>query len=654
MRCSSTLAFILFSACGDSGSGPNDGGRADAGADSALPMDDGGARPDRASPPDGGDASDADLDAEIDDGGPPDGGAPDSGSDAGTDGGASCVARHLGSVLGTRVATGSSVGETDDFESTCTSGVPDVEFGWRAPHDGTFFFDTAGTDYSAVLTILPGDCAGPEIACDAYGGFGLASIVALTLTAGTEIVIVIEDASGDPIDYVLNIADDASFCDMPACEETGAECSNSIDDDGDGESDCNDVDCLRDGTCTETGAECGDSLDNDGDGRIDCRDFECDAWDACSEVGDECAGGLDDDGDAAIDCGDFDCRGDTRSLACLEEGAECSDGLDNDMDRAVDCADAGCLTFEPCDTCADVDLMMRMGAAVAMGNNTTAVHRRWTCGRDGFPGYAGREVTFSFTPPMTGEYLITTVGSDYDTVLSVLDGDCNGGEIACHDDVNWPADDTARLRIPLVAGHAVVIVLDGAETADVGNYVLNISVTAEAYRAPSASGELVITEIMSNPSGPSETGREWIKVENLTADTLDLGGCVLRGGAPGAMATIPAGTLVRQNQRAVFGGTAAGFTPNATFAFALDNDRDSIRLECGTPPVRIDEVAWDVALGSPVGDAFDGLSQTLDNSFATATLNDEPTYWCSPSVPYSSYNHRDMGYPFRENGYCFR
>jgi hypothetical protein len=162
----------------------------------------------------------------------------------------------------------------------------------------------------------------------------------------------------------------------------------------------------------------------------------------------------------------------------------------------------------------------------------------------------------------------------------------------------------------------------------------------------------VITEIMSNPSGSMETDREWFEVENLTPDTLDLGGCVVHDSS--SMVTIPAGTLVRQNERAVFGGSAAGFTPNATLALDLDNDRDRLRIECGTPAVVIDEVSWDVATGWPAGASSDGISRTLDAAFATPRLNDDPTYWCEPAVPFTVFNHRDMGQPFRENGSCFR
>jgi len=105
------------------------------------------------------------------------------------------------------------------------------------------------------------------------------------------------------------------------CTETGAECSNGIDDDGDGFIDENDFDCI------ETGAECSNGIDDDGDGFIDENDFDC------TETGAECNNGIDDDGDGFIDENDFD---------CTETDSECSNGLDDDGDGFIDGDDFDC------------------------------------------------------------------------------------------------------------------------------------------------------------------------------------------------------------------------------------------------------------------------------------------------------------------------
>jgi cysteine-rich repeat protein len=99
--------------------------------------------------------------------------------------------------------------------------------------------------------------------------------------------------------------------------------------------------------CTEVALDqeltCDDGADNDGDGQIDCDDVDCDALVICNVV-EDCANGADDDGDAAIDCDDTDCA---DSVACFVEGI-CDDNQDNDSDGQVDCNDVDCNDFVGC------------------------------------------------------------------------------------------------------------------------------------------------------------------------------------------------------------------------------------------------------------------------------------------------------------------
>jgi len=53
--------------------------------------------------------------------------------------------------------------------------------------------------------------------------------------------------------------------------------------------------------------DCTDGLDDDGDGLIDCEDGDCSAAEGCYES--DCGDGLDDDGDGMEDCVDEDCWG---------------------------------------------------------------------------------------------------------------------------------------------------------------------------------------------------------------------------------------------------------------------------------------------------------------------------------------------------------
>jgi hypothetical protein len=71
------------------------------------------------------------------------------------------------------------------------------------------------------------------------------------------------------------------------CTETL--CGNSIDDDGDGTTDCADTDCAADAYCLPE-TSCTDGLDNDGDTLTDCYDPGCTPTAACTITGnDACA-----------------------------------------------------------------------------------------------------------------------------------------------------------------------------------------------------------------------------------------------------------------------------------------------------------------------------------------------------------------------------
>lgn len=190
----------------------------------------------------------------------------------------------------------------------------------------------------------------------------------------------------DPIETSCDCPAD---CGLPPSVEFGS-CSDGMDNDCDGLSDCEDTDCSADLVCmvcgngncdvietpctcsidcgappmTEVGA-CTDGLNNDCDGLTDCADPDCTPdlacmvcgngvcdpiEDSCSCAADcgtppltetgSCTGGLDEDCDMLIDCDDPDCAGD--SSCCTTVEIFCADGQDNDCDGCFDAADVDC------------------------------------------------------------------------------------------------------------------------------------------------------------------------------------------------------------------------------------------------------------------------------------------------------------------------
>lgn len=92
--------------------------------------------------------------------------------------------------------------------------------------------------------------------------------------------------------------------------------------------------------------DCLDGVDNDDDGDIDCEDQGCYDKPACEDVIDTGEDIGDTDTDVDVDTGaDTDQAGSENPNA-----GECSDGIDNDNDGATDCDDSDCSSAEECDT----------------------------------------------------------------------------------------------------------------------------------------------------------------------------------------------------------------------------------------------------------------------------------------------------------------
>jgi hypothetical protein len=86
---------------------------------------------------------------------------------------------------------------------------------------------------------------------------------------------------------------------------------------------------------------CDDEVDNDGDGDTDCEDPDCVGTDSCP-IPDEietCDDGIDNDGDGLVDCDDDSC---IMLPFCTDAQEICDDGDDNDLDNFIDCDDADC------------------------------------------------------------------------------------------------------------------------------------------------------------------------------------------------------------------------------------------------------------------------------------------------------------------------
>lgn len=152
-------------------------------------------------------------------------------------------------------------------------------------------------------------------------------------------------------------------------------------------------------------------------------------------------------------------------------------------------------TGEPPLACVEAVLDPPLGSGVATidtapaGDDTSG-----SCGGDGSP-----DAAYQWDVPYDGFFVLDTQGSDFDTLLYLLD-DCGGNEIACSD--NAQGSVSSQVVAPFSMGDRVVVVVDG-NAGENGQAVLNIN----PVECPSAdlTGQELPQEL-SNVAGSSDHG----------------------------------------------------------------------------------------------------------------------------------------------------
>jgi hypothetical protein len=116
-------------------------------------------------------------------------------------------------------------------------------------------------------------------------------------------------------------------------------------------------------------------------------------------------------------------------------------------------------------SCAEENLGSALGSPVITGSTGGQ-------GNDFDAGCIGQDaadVAYVWTALVGGTYTFDTLGSSYDTVLSLRE-DCMGPELECNDDTVMV---TSQVTLDMVAGQSVLIVVDGYGNST-GSFDLNI------------------------------------------------------------------------------------------------------------------------------------------------------------------------------------
>lgn len=130
--------------------------------------------------------------------------------------------------------------------------------------------------------------------------------------------------------------------DVAAQTDKETNCSDKIDNDGDGVADCEDADCAADPACAAPAEPSGDPSATP---PAPSAPTETTPAPAVADKETSCNDRIDNDGDSVVDCADADCYDDPvcRSTGTAEAtNALCSDFIDNDGDGNIDCDDRNC------------------------------------------------------------------------------------------------------------------------------------------------------------------------------------------------------------------------------------------------------------------------------------------------------------------------
>ena len=210
------------------------------------------------------------------------------------------------------------------------------------------------------------------------------------------------------------------------------------------------------------------------------------------------------------------------------------------------------------------------------------------------------------------------------------------------------------LTAPL-AGAGSVLTITFTALANGGEEAVafrNLIISGDGDVPPAAPGDLVINEVMQNPSAVSDGSGEWLEIYNSSANDIDIDGWTIRDDdfdshviTNGGPLVVPAGgyaVLGNNVDSATNGGAAVNYAYAGLF---LSNGGDEVVL-VDPGGVEFDRIAYD---GGPVWPDPNGASMSLDPAFANTAENDDGANWCEGSTTYGA---GDLGTPGAANPEC--
>ncbi|MFV8753836.1 hypothetical protein ACNOYE_25100 [Nannocystaceae bacterium ST9] len=344
---------------------------------------------------------------------------------------------------------GSTLGADLQFGSDC-GGSESGDQGWLfvPPVGGTYRFDTAGSNFDTILYVLDDVCGGPVLACIDDNPLNTQAVLDVDLLAGHAYTIVVDGFGGQAGDYQLSL----ELLDSPGGLCESAEILPST---------------LPVQLAWPVDVDAGNLFDGCSDASHERR-FR---WTAPE--------------DALVRITQ-DAGGNPSGLAVFPEGCAELNFFCETITPAVNLlVSAGqelliVSEYEPLQPgevilgIAPMGVVPGCGTALPEGApvmtmGTTNGSNDDHMGSCGFNPAPERE--FWWTAPETATYTISTAGSNYDSLLYVRDGGCEGAELACDDDFEGSL--AAQLDVDLEAGQTISIFVDGFNGA--GSFNLSIT-----------------------------------------------------------------------------------------------------------------------------------------------------------------------------------
>ena len=293
---------------------------------------------------------------------------------------------------------------------------------------------------------------------------------------------VCNNGTDDDCNGLIDCQDPACGSDLGCtCRGTPESCTNGRDDNCNGLVDCVDPACYANPACNCTGRTpqpeiCNDHVDNDCNGKTDCQDSACFANAACSNCHPEiCTDTVDNDCNGLIDCADPACA---FAPNCAPTQEICDNGKDDDHNGLIDCEDPACKNNQRCDALHEFcNTALPISASGTWTGNTTGFVNR----NKGICGGDAGEAVFRLIITQPSKVRLDTIGSQFDSVMYIREGNCGAGrELACDDDTG--GNHNALINLPILYPGTYYVFVDGFAVdprfgPDEGPYVLNVSIT---------------------------------------------------------------------------------------------------------------------------------------------------------------------------------